>query len=82
MRNLPKLTSLTAVESRAFYNPHSITLEDMPSLTTVSLYKGVAFSKKTSVHTKSTSSFSPSLLDITPALQEYLQFIVSFRRYS
>ena len=54
----------------------------MPSLTTVTLNKELAFKEKEIVHTKSFISSSPSLLDITPALQEYLQFIVSFRRYS
>ena len=51
---------------------------DMPSLTTVTLCKKWAFYKKKSVQTKSSFSSSPSVLDITPALQEYLQFIVSF----
>ncbi|KAK8831803.1 hypothetical protein WA577_001861, partial [Blastocystis sp. JDR] len=39
MRNLPKLTSLTTEGrySGTFKYPHSITLEDMPSLTTVTL---------------------------------------------
>ncbi|KAM7454940.1 hypothetical protein BLSTO_04300 [Blastocystis sp. subtype 1] len=38
MRNLPKLTTLTSVEhSRTFKYPRSIILEDMPSLTTVTL---------------------------------------------
>ena len=49
----------------------------MPSLTTVTLTKGRAFKYKKTVHTKSLSSSSPSFLDITPALQQYLQFIVS-----
>ena len=51
---------------------------DMPSLTTVTLNKGWAFKCKKTVNVKSPSSYSPSFLDITPALQEYLQFIVSF----
>ena len=55
---------------------------DMPSLTTVSLTKGSAFKYKRTVHTKSPSSSFLSFLDITPALQEYLQFIVSFTRHS
>ena len=91
--DLPKLTSLTAEEQMSFslYGPRSITLEgcyiilssqaDMPSLTAVTLNKEYAFKEKKTVHTKSFISSSPSLLDITPALQEYLQFIVSFRRY-
>ena len=90
---MPKLTSLTAEEqmSCSFYGPRSITLEgcyiilssqtDMPSLTAVTLEKEYAFIEKKTVLTKSLISSSPSLLDITPALQEYLQFIVSFRRY-
>ena len=52
----------------------SITLSsptDMPSLTTVTLDRDLTFLKKT-IHTKSTSSFSPSCLDITPALERYL----------
>ena len=55
---------------------------DKPSLSTVILSKECAFYKKKSVHTKSPSSFSPLFLDITPALQEYLQFIVSFTHHS
>ena len=55
---------------------------DMPSLTTVTLYKKWAFYKKKSVHTKSPSSSSPSFLDITSALRQYLQFIVSFTHHS
>ena len=54
---------------------------DMPSLTTVTLDR-CAFSKKKTVHTKSSSSFSPSFLDITPALQQYLSFPVSFTHHS
>ena len=55
---------------------------DMPSLTTVSLDKRYAFKSKKTVHTKSSSPFPPSSLDITPALQQYLQFIVSFTHIS
>ena len=55
---------------------------DMPSLTTVTLRKGYAFKEKKTVHTKSPSPSSPSFLDITPALQQYLQFIVSFTHLS
>ena len=55
---------------------------DMPSLTTVTLNKKNAFKYKKTVHTKSPSSSSPSFLDITPALQQYLQFIVSFTHHS
>ena len=55
---------------------------DMPSLTTVTLHKRWAFYKRKTVNTESSSSFPPSFLDITPALQEYLQFIVSFTRHS
>ena len=55
---------------------------DMPSLTTVTLHKRWAFYKRKTVNTESSSSFPPSFLDITPALQEYLQFIVSFTRLS
>ena len=50
----------------------------MPSLTTVTLNKELAFKYKKTIHTKSSSPSPPSFLDITPALQEYLQFIVSF----
>ena len=49
----------------------------MPSLTTVTLTKGRAFIYKKAVHTKSSSSSSPSSLDITPALQQYLSFPLS-----
>ena len=55
---------------------------DMPSLTTVTLHKRWAFSERKTIHTKSSSSSSLSFLDITPALQEYLQFIVSFTHFS
>ena len=55
---------------------------DMPSLTTVTLNKKNAFKYKKTVHTKSSSSSSLSFLDITPALQYYLQFIVSFTHHS
>ena len=49
---------------------------DMPSLTTVTLPH--AFKRRKTVHTKSPSSSSPSFLDITPALQHYLSFPLSF----
>ena len=55
---------------------------DMPSLTTVTLDKNYTFKYKKTVHTKSLSSSSPSFLDITPALRQYLKFIVSFTRHS
>ena len=55
---------------------------DMPSLTIVSLEKKYAFKNKKIVHTKSISSFFLSFLDITPVLQQYLQFIVSFTHLS
>ena len=54
----------------------------MPSLSTVTLSKNYAFYYKKNIHTKSSPSSSPSFLDITPALQHYLQFIVSFTRHS
>lgn len=53
-------------------------LIDMLSLTTVTLCKKLAFYYKKAVHTKSSPSSPSSSLDITPALQEYLQFVVSF----
>ena len=59
----------------------SITLSSqtgMPFLTTVTLNKGIAFKYKKTIHTKSSFSSSPSFLDITPALERYLRFIVSF----
>ena len=49
----------------------------MPSLTTVTLTKGWAFYYKKNTHTKSISPSSPSFLDITPALQQYLSFPLS-----
>ena len=55
---------------------------DMPSLTTVTLDRERAFKEKKTLHTKSSSSSSSSFLDITPALQYYLQFIVSFTHHS
>ena len=54
----------------------------MPSLTTVTLNKELAFKEKETVHTKSFISSSSSFPDITPALQQYLQFIVSFTHFS
>ena len=54
----------------------------MPSLTTVTLDKKNAFRKKKIVHTKSSSSISPSFLDITPALSDYLSFPLSFTHKS
>ena len=50
----------------------------MPSLTTVTLIEYYAFHNKKTVHTKSSSPSSPSFLDITPALQQYLSFPLSF----
>ena len=50
----------------------------MPSLTTVTLDKEYAFKCQKTIHTNSVSSFSPSFLDITPALQHYLSFSLSF----
>ena len=50
----------------------------MPSLTTVTLNKGVTFKYKKTIYTKSPSSSTPSFLDITPALQYYLSFPLSF----
>ena len=81
---MPILTSLTTCGTygTSLRNPHSITLEgyvyrpssqsDMPSLTTVALRKRYAFKRSKVVHTKSSSSSSLSLLDIPPALQDYL----------
>ena len=54
----------------------------MPSLTTVTLNKGVTFKYKKTIYTKSPSSSTPSFLDITPALQYYLSFPLSFTPYS
>ena len=90
---MPKLTSLTTEEdSRSFEFPRSVILEgtsfhsssstDIPSLTTVTLEYYYVFANKKTVHTNSSSSSSPSFLDITPALQQYLQFIVSFTHHS
>ena len=50
----------------------------MPSLTTVTLDKNNAFKHKKTLHTKSSSSSSPSFLDITAALSDYLSFPLSF----
>ena len=49
----------------------------MPSLTTVTLNEYYAFKERITLHTKSPSSSSPSSLDITPALQQYLSFPLS-----
>ena len=55
----------------------------MPSLTTVRLNKEKAFLCKKTVHTKSpSSSSSPSFLDISPALSDYLSFPLSFTHLS
>ena len=54
----------------------------MPSLTTVTLVTAYAFYRKKTIHTKSSSSSSPSFLDISPALQSYFGFIVSSTRNS
>ena len=95
--DLPKLTSLTSLTTEGDYSstfeyPHSITLEgmsyhsssqaDLPSLTTVTLNKRWVFKYKRNAHTRSSSSASLSFLDITPALQQYLSFPLSFTHYS
>ena len=49
---------------------------DMPSLKIVALDKEYAFTKKKTIHTKSSSSSSLSFLDITSALLYYIRFIV------
>ena len=54
---------------------------DMPSLTTVTFDKEDVFKCKETVHTNSSSSSLPSFLDITPALQEYLSFPLSFTHH-
>ena len=54
----------------------------IPSLTIVVLDKERAFKYRKTIHAKSTSSPSFSFLDITSALQQYLQFIVSSTRNS
>ena len=54
----------------------------MPFLTTVALDKEYAFSYKETVQTKSSPSSSPSFLDITPALSDYLSFPPSFTHLS
>ena len=55
---------------------------DMPSLTTVTLDRRSAFKHRKVVHTKSSSLSSSSCLDITPALQYYLSFPLSFTLHS
>ena len=55
---------------------------DMPNLTTVTLVKARAFKEKTTVHTKSSSSSLPSFLDITSALQYYLEYSLSYTHHS
>ena len=55
----------------------------MPSLTTVSLVKNCAFTFwLRDVLVESASSSPPSFLDITPALQQYLSFPLSFTHQS
>ena len=69
------LHSFILVPSRWRVLPSTLPSQtDMPSLTTVTLNKENAFDYKKTVHTKSLSSSSPSFLDITPALQQYLSF--------
>ena len=51
---------------------------DLPSLTNVTLKRFNTGWRKITVHTKSLSSSSPSFLDITPALQRYIRFPLSF----
>ena len=90
--DLPKLTSLINEYGKSFEFPRIIILEgasnhsssstDIPSLTTVTLEYYYVFANKKTVHTNSSSSSSPSFLDITPALQHYLQFVVSFTHNS
>ena len=53
----------------------------MPSLTTVTLNEYYAFKYKKTIHTKSVSPASPSFLDITPALRQYLYFPLSFTHH-
>ena len=48
---------------------------DIPSLTTITL--PYAFKRRKNIHTKSSSSSSPSFLDITPALQQFLKYPLS-----
>ena len=60
----------------------SVSQTDMPSLTSVALDKRHAFKCKRTIHTKSISSSSPSFLDITPALQQYLSSPLSFTHFS
>ena len=57
-------------------------LADMPSLTTVALNEYIAFSWKQTIHTKSSSLFSSSFLDITSALSYFLSFPLSFTHFS
>ena len=53
----------------------------MPSLTTVTLGKRNAFSMKKAVITESCFSSILSFLDITPVLQKYLCFPLSFTHF-
>ena len=80
---MPKLTTLTSTKySSSFTYPRYIILEsllltlssqtDIPSLTTVTLNIDDAFSEKKAIHARSSSSSSPSFLDITSALMLYL----------
>ena len=55
---------------------------DIPSLTNVVLVERYTFRRLESTHVKSPSSSSSSCLDITPALQQFIHFIVSFTRNS
>ena len=50
----------------------------MPNIGVTYLDEGVAFSKKKTVHIKSSSSVSPSFLDVGYGLERFFLFIVSF----
>lgn len=51
---------------------------DVPNIGVTYLDEGVAFSKKKTVHIKSSSSVSPSFLDVGYGLERFFLFIVSF----
>ncbi len=91
--DLPRLNTLTTEGeySQSLRHPRSITLEgffitrtsqaDMLSLHTVVLNKQYAFDYATTINAKSSSSSPPSFLDITSALQYYLECSFSFTHH-
>ena len=78
---LKRIVSHSTILASSLLRVFPITLSsqtDMPSLSTVTLDKIWAFYYKKTPNTKSSPSSSPSFLDITSALREYLNYPLSF----